>query len=268
MGFFKRLSRLIKSNVNAVLDAAEDPEKSLEQLIREMEQNYKQAKDQVASAMVDEKRMRRNLEKAQAEAVAWKNKAQMAVKKGDDNLAKQALAKAKTGMQLAAEYEKQASQQGVAVSNLKLALDGLEKKIQEAKRKRQVLVAKKRTVEATQTIHRTVDSIKVDTDSFNEFERLASRIEEMEDKAHVMLEMSTSNLEDKFSKLEVEDELDGELESLKLEMGLGSDPRHQLEEKAAQAKRKKRRPVVEDEDMDDEPTLDDDLDPDEAAEEA
>jgi len=235
MGFFKRMGRLIKSNINAVLDAAEDPEKSLNQLILEMEQNYREAKNQVASAMVDEKKMQRSFSKSQIETKKWMDKAQLAVRKGDDDLAKAALGKSKTSKQLVGEYAKQVEQQTRAVSNLKLALGGLEKKIAEAKRKRQVLLAKKRTVEATKTIHKTVDSIKVDTDAFNEFERLAAKIEDMEDRAHVMLEMSEENLEDKFMKLEVEDELDDELETLKLEMGLVSDTTKQLEDKSVKS---------------------------------
>jgi len=231
MGFFKRLSRIFKSNINAVLDAAEDPEKSLEQIIKEMKANYREAKNQVAAAMVDEKKMKRNHARALDDAKKWMKKAQMAVQKGNDELAKSALGKAKTSKQLVLEYQKQVEQQSRAVANLRAALAGLEKKIEEAKRKRQVLVAKKRTVEATQTIHKTVSSLKVDTGSFDDFERLAERIEEMEDKANVMLEISENNLDEKFTRMEMDDELDDELKMLKLEMGVGPAPK-QLEDKS------------------------------------
>jgi len=266
MGFFKRLGRIIKSNINAVLDAAEDPEKSLEQLIREMQTNYKEAKSQVASAMVDEKKMRRSLQKAEEESLSWMQKAQLAVQKGNDELAKAALGKAKTNKQLVVEYTKQVEQQQRAVTNLKAALTGLEKKIEEAKRKRTVLVAKKRTVEATQTIHKTVDSLKVDTDAFNEFDRLAEKIEDMEDKANVMLEMSEAKLDEKFVALEVDDELDGELHTLKLEMGLINDPNRQIEDKSskrAPAKSKKPADEMDDDELADELAAMDDEDDDE-----
>ena len=231
MGFFKRLSRIFKSNINAVLDAAEDPEKSLDQIIKEKQLNYKEAKNQVASAMVDEKKMRRSLAKAEDDTKKWMQKAQLAVQRGNDDLAKSALGKAKTSKQLVVEYSKQVEVQARAVSNLRDALAGLEKKIEEAKRKRQVLVAKKRTVEATKTIHKTVSSLKVDSGAFDDFERLADRIEEMEDKANVMLEISENNLDEKFVRMELDDELEDELNTLKLEMGVDSAPK-QLEDKS------------------------------------
>ena len=250
MGFFKRMGRLIKSNINAVLDAAEDPEKSLDQLIREMQKNYKEAKNQVASAMVDEKKMKRSLDKAEREVSKWTQKAQLAVQKGDDSLAKAALGKVKTSKQLVQEYSKQLEQQQRAVSNLKAALSGLEKKIEEAKRRRSVMLAKKRTVEATKSIHQTVDNLKVDTDAFNEFDRLAEKIEDMEDRSNVMLEMGESNLDEKFQKLEVEDELDDDLMTLKLEMGLVDSPSRQIEDKS----QNKSHDDDDDEDEDEAPT--------------
>lgn len=232
MGFFKRLSRIFKSNINAVLDAAEDPEKSLEQLIREMRLNYKEAKNQVAGAMVDEKKMKRNLLRSEEDCKKWMQKAQMAVQRGNDQLAKEALGKVKTSKQLVLEYGKQVQQQSRAVQNLRDALAGLEKKIEQAKRKQQILVAKKRTVEATKTIHKTVSTLKLDTGAFDEFERLADRIEEMEDKANVMLEIGETNLEEKFTRMEMDDDLDDELSMLKLEMGVGGEAPKQLENKS------------------------------------
>lgn len=232
MGFFKRLSRIFKSNINAVLDAAEDPEKSLEQLIKEMRSNYAEAKNQVAGAMVDEKKMKRNLQKAEEDCKLWMQKAQMAVQRGNDQLAKEALGKVKTSKSLVMEYSKQVEQQSRAVQNLRDALAGLEKKIDQAKRKQQILVAKKRTVEATKTIHKTVSSLKLDTGSFDEFDRLAERIEEMEDKANVMLEIGEVNLEEKFIRMEMDDDLEDDLHMLKLEMGMGGEAPKQLENKS------------------------------------
>ena len=107
--------------------------------------------------------------------------------------------------------------------------------IVQAKRKQQVLVAKKRTVEATKTIHKTVNSLKLDTGAFDEFERLADRIEQMEDEASVMLEISETNLEEKFTRMEMDDELDDELNMLKLEMGVGGEAPKQLEDKTPKA---------------------------------
>lgn len=257
MGVFSRLGRIIKSNLNAILDAAEDPEKSINQLIVEMRSNQKEAKEQVAQAMVDSKKLQRKLAESKAAAVKWKEKAKLAVKRGDDKLAKEALGRAKSEAEMAKEYERSAEAQQRAVENLKVALKALDKRIDEAKRKKHVLLARKKTAEATKSIGTTVSSINVDTDAFSEFDRMAEKIEEMEVKANIQIEMNTDTLEAKFAEEELGDELDDELDSLKLEMGL-VETSHQLTEDAGAGKRrkKKKRRVVEviddDEDYEDE----------------
>lgn len=241
MGVFGRISRIIKSNINALLDAAEDPEKSLNQIIIDMEKNYREAKEQVAHSMVDERKLSRKLDKSKAEAVAWKQKAQTAVRHGKDDLAKQALLRAKEIANLALELEKQLEQQRRAVENLRFALGTLEKKIDEAKRKKHVLLARKRTVEATQKISARVDKIKVDKSAFDEFDRVAEKIEDMEIKAGIMIEMSSDRLEDQIAREEIRDELDDELDALKSEMGLlPGSAAGLLEDKSGKKSRKKK----------------------------
>jgi phage shock protein A len=141
---------------------------------------------------------------------------------------------------MAKEYEKSAEAQKRAVENLKVALKALDKRIEEAKRKKHVLLARKKTAEATQSIGSTVSSINVDTDAFAEFDRLAEKIEDMEVKANIQIEMGADMLEAKFEEEDLRDELDDELDSLKLEMGL-VEPSHQLTEDAGATKKKKRR---------------------------
>lgn len=238
LGFFSRLSRIVKSNINAILDAAEDPEKSINQIIVEMRNNQKEAKEQVAQAMVDEKKLGRKLQEAQKEALDWKTKAKLAVERGNDELAKQALARAKSAADMAQEYGRSAEAQKRAVENLRVALTTLDKKIEEAKRKKNVLLARKKTAEATRAIGTTVSSIKVDTDAFQEFERLTEKIEDMEVKAGIMLEMNTDALESKFQEEGVRDELDDELDQLKLEMGVAPVSR-QLTDQAGKKPGKK-----------------------------
>jgi phage shock protein A len=246
VGVFSRLGRIIKSNLNSILDAAEDPEKSINQLIVEMRSNQKEAKEQVAQAMVDCKKLQRKLGEAQQAAVKWKEKAKVALKRGDDKLAKEALARAKSEAEMAKEYEKSAEAQKRAVENLKVlkvALKALDKRIEEAKRKKHVLLARKKTAEATQSIGSTVSSINVDTDAFAEFDRLAEKIEDMEVKANIQIEMGADMLEAKFEEEDLRDELDDELDSLKLEMGL-IETSHQLTEDAGATKKKRRKKKV------------------------
>ncbi len=263
MGVFSRLGRIIKSNINSILDAAEDPEKSINQLLVEMRTNHKEAKEQVAMAMVEEKKLQRKLQEAQQKALEWKQKAKVAVQRGNDDLAKQALARAKAEAELAGELAKNAEVQKRAIENLKVALQSLDKKIEEAKRRKHVLLARQKTVEATMKIGTTTSSIKVDTDAFNEFDRLAEKIEDMEVKAGIMLEMNTDALESKFEEDAGRDMLDDELDQLKLEMGV-IDTTHQLTADAGKGaggkKAKKKVVVIEEEDdetgEDDDETVD------------
>src|SRR5687767_4932480 len=131
MGFFSRLGRMLRSNVNALLDAAENPEKTMEQLIKDAEDHYRQTKDQVAQAMVEEKRIEKKLHDQREEAAGWKRKAEFAVKKGDDALAREALVRAKSNQELVLSLEKQKEHYARSVDTLKQGLSTMERKIEE-----------------------------------------------------------------------------------------------------------------------------------------
>ena len=196
MGVFSRLSRMIKANVNALLDAAEDPEKTLNQLISDMKEGHREAKEQVAQAMVDEKKMERRVLESTAEGKKWREKAQMALTKGDENLAKQALLRAKSSNEMADAYGKELEKQKAAVAQLKAALDAMDKKIESAKRQKAVLITRKKVAETTRAISATAADMKIPS-SFGEFERIAEKIEDMEIKANVEMELSGHKLKEK-----------------------------------------------------------------------
>jgi phage shock protein A len=225
MGLFSRLSRMIKANINALLDAAEDPEKTLNQIIADMKDSYREAKEQVAQSMVDQKKMERRVADARADAARWREKAQLALSRGDENLAKQALVRHKTSNDLAEACSKELEKQKSAVSQLRAALDAMEKKIESAKAQRSVLLTRKKVVETTRQITQAATDIKI-PNSFSEFDRIAEKIEEMEIKAGVMLELSEDKLKTKLEETEVDHEtmlIEDELAKLKREMGLIED---------------------------------------------
>jgi phage shock protein A len=225
MGVFSRLSRMIKANVNALLDAAEDPEKTLNQLISDMKEGHREAKEQVAQAMVDEKKMERRVGEAKLEGQKWREKAQMALTKGDENLAKQALLRAKSANEMGEAYGKELEKQKAAVAQLKAALEAMDKKIESAKRQKAVLVTRKKVAETTSKISATAGNLNIPS-SFGEFERIAEKIEDMEIKANVEMELSGDKLKDKLEAAEVDHEhllIEDELSKLKREMGLLED---------------------------------------------
>jgi len=223
MGFFGRLATLIKSNLNDLISKSEDPEKMLNQVILDMNTQLVEAKKQVAVAIADEKRLQKQLNSESSVAEEWEKKAMMAIRAGDDALAKEALMRKKEHDSLAAQYKEQWEKQKQATDQLKTALRALNNKIEEAKRKKNVLIARKRRAEAMQSIQDTMSGLS-DTSAFDTFDRMSSKIEQMEAEAEAGAELaeeySGDVLESKFSKLEATAGADEDLEMLKKKMGL------------------------------------------------
>ena len=154
MGIFSRLAALVRSNINALIDKAEDPEKMLNQIVADMANQLIEAKKQVAISIADEKKLAKQAEGEAAKAAEWQRRAMMAVRAGDDALAKEALMRKKEHEQLATEFKDQWAKQKKQVDGLKAALRVLNSKIEEAKRKKAVLIARKRRAEAQEKIQR------------------------------------------------------------------------------------------------------------------
>ena len=223
MGFFGRLAQLIKSNLNDLISKSEDPEKMLNQVILDMNTQLVEAKKQVAVAIADEKRLQKQLNGERSVAEEWEKKAMMAIRAGDEGLAKEALLRKKEHDSLATQYADQWEKQKQATDQLKTALRALNNKIEEAKRKKNVLVARKRRAEAMKSIQETMSGLS-DTSAFDTFDRMSSKIEQMEAEAEAGAELaeeySGDVLKNKFSELEATAGADEDLEALKRKMGL------------------------------------------------
>lgn len=227
MGIFSRIATLIKSNVNDVISKAEDPEKMLNQVILEMQQQLVEAKKQVAVSIADEKRLQKQYEAEAQHAREWEKKAMMAVRAGDDNLAKEALVRKAEHDKLAAEYQKQWQMQKDAADKLKGALRTLNNKIEEAKRKKNLLIARQKRAEATKTIQATMNGL-TDTSAFDTFERMEQKVNQMEAEAEAAGELTadygSDSLDARFAQLEVSGGADDALAALKAKMGLAAAP--------------------------------------------
>jgi phage shock protein A len=182
MGIFSRLGTLIKSNLNDLINKAEDPEKMLNQVLLEMQQQLIEAKKAVAMAIADEKKLQKQHSVEADKAKEWERKAMVAVRGGDDNLARQALARKQEHEGIATQYQTQWAQQKAAVDKLKDALRLLSNKIEEAKRKKNLLVARQKRAEAQQQIANTMQGLG-DTSAFETFDRMADRIQLLEAEA-------------------------------------------------------------------------------------
>lgn len=225
MGFFARLAELIRANLNDLVSKAEDPEKMLNQVVLEMNAQLIQAKKQVAIAIADEKSLKRQAEQAQADAEEWERKATLAVRSGDDALAKEGLLRRRRHEEDAREYQKQWEKAKREVDQLKEALRRLSEKIEEAKRKKNVLIARKKRAEAQKAIHETMGGLK-DESAFDTFQRLEQKIDRMEAEADASSELAEEyagdKLEQKFRDLERKGGVEDDLAALKRKLGMAA----------------------------------------------
>jgi phage shock protein A len=223
MGFLSRLAQLIKSNINDLINKSEDPEKMLNQVIVDMNQQLVEAKKQVAVAIADEKRLNKQFGNEAKKSQEWERKAMLAVRSGDDELAKEALLRKKEHDAIAVQYQEQWQRQKALTDQLKTALKALNHKIGEAQRKKNVLIARKRRAEAMKSIQETMSGLS-DASAFETFDRMAEQIDQMEAEAEAGAEIAEQYTGDilthRFSQLEATAGADLELEALKRKMGL------------------------------------------------
>src|SRR5262249_9283465 len=223
MGIFSRLAQLIKSNLNDLISKSEDPEKMLNQVVLDMNNQLVEAKKQVAASIADEKRLAKQFEQESANATEWERRAMMALRAGNEDLAKEALARKREHDALAQTFKDQWTKQKTAVEQLKRALRMLNDKIEEAKRKKNVLIARKKRAEAQKAIQETMTGLK-DQSAFETFERMAGKIDQMEAEAEAAGELQEEYTGDvlahQFATLEKGANADEDLEALKRKMGM------------------------------------------------
>lgn len=224
MGLFSRLGALIKSNLNDIISKAEDPEKMLNQVLVDMKTQLIDAKKQVAVSIGDEKRLKKQWDEQVTQAKDWERKAMLAVQAGDDELAKEALTRAKEHEDLSGQFEQQWTHQRDAVSKLKSQLQVLNNKIEEAKRKRNILIARQKRAEAQKAIQNTIAGLN-DTSAFDTFDRMAEKIEQTEAEAEanheIIGDLNGDSLTQRFRELEAKKSpADLALLELKQKMGL------------------------------------------------
>ncbi len=222
MGVLDRVSTLIRANINDLISRAEDPEKVIRQLLLDMNNQLIQVKTQVAAAIADERRLQKRYEDNQKKADEWQRKAELAVERGEDELAKEALARKRSFQEVADGFKAQWTEQSAQVETLKEALAQLEAKIAEAETKKDLLIARSRRAKAETNIRKTLAGVDANG-ALSEFERMEEKVEEEEARAKAYADLDQDTLDEKFKQLEQEDDLNKELAALKARMGRGSD---------------------------------------------
>ena len=223
MGLFDRIRRVVSSNLNDMVSKAEDPEKMLEQAILEMQEDLVQLRQGVAQAIAAQKRTEKQYNDAQNEINKWQRNAQLALQKGDENLARQALERKKTFTDTGSALKGSLDQQTVQVETLKRNLIQLESKISEAKTKKEMLKARITAAKAQEQLQGMVRGMST-SGAMAAFERMEDKVLMQEARAQSAAELTGTNLETQFAKLEGSSDVDDELAAMKAQMLPGGSP--------------------------------------------
>jgi phage shock protein A len=214
MRLLERVSTLIRANLNDMIDRAEDPEKLIKQVMLDMENQYLQVKTQVAVSIADQHMLEKKLRENQDAGGEWMRKAELAVDKSQDELARAALDRYQTSQKLALSYREQVEDQRGQVETLKNTLIKLEQKLEEAKSKRDLLLARHRRSIALSKAARAQSELG-DHSKSAAFDRLGDRVNLTESVASAEVELLTDDTAERLTRLDRDTEVDRLLEDLK-----------------------------------------------------
>jgi len=217
------MKTVISSNINDMISKAENPEKMLNQLVLDMNEQMIESKKAVAMAIADEKKLEREATENKNQAADWEKKAMIAVRANRDDLAKEALLRKQEYEGYAQQLFTQWQAQKESVEKLKENLRALQNKIDEATRKKNILIARAKRAEAQDKINKTMSSISGNKSAFDTFDRMAKKVDEIEARAEATKELedatSGATLERQFAQLESSGAgADAMLEDLKRKM--------------------------------------------------
>ena len=214
MALLERVSTLIRANINDLVDKAEDPEKMIKQVILDMQNQLLQVKTQVAIAIADQHLLEKKQKENEERTGEWQRKAELAVSKKQDDLARAALERSLSCKQNSANFEQQVADQKIEVENLKNALRRLEQKLEEAQAKSDMLVAQARRTRVVGKA-RTAQSNASDGKHVETFDRMKQKIARGDAINQAHRELSGDSLEDRFATLEREEEIERLLAEIK-----------------------------------------------------
>jgi phage shock protein A len=214
MGIFTRFRDIVSSNINSMLDRAEDPEKLIRLMIREMEDTLVELKSACAAVMAETKQVQRQRDEAADRAQFWADKAVLAVSKGRDDLAREALVEKRRYHQRAEGLERELGEHQALSDQYQDDIRQLEDKLKSAREKQRLLV--QRHIHAERKRRAQEDIRRVDSaEAVFKFEELENRIERMEAEADLVNYGRTQDLEDQLNRLSVDEDIERELQKMK-----------------------------------------------------
>ena len=217
MALLERVGALVRANLNDLIDKAEDPEKMMKQVILDMQNQLLQVKTQVAIAVADQHLLSKKAAESQAKLEEWMRKAELAVEKKDDALARAALERAMGHRTLSESFQQQIADQKAEVDGLKTGLQRLETKLLEARAKSEMLIARHRRARASARAR----GAQGNGSGPETFDRMKDRVLKEEATSLAWAEISGEDVEDRFAALDKEQEIDRLLEEIKSRKLLG-----------------------------------------------
>jgi phage shock protein A len=222
MGLFDRLWRVIRANINSLVGAAEDPEKILEQATIDMQEDLVQLRQAVAGSIAAQKRTERQYSQAESTATEWYQRAQLALQKGEESLAREALTRKKFYQETATAMKASLGQQNVVVTQLKENMRALESKIYEARSKKDMYIARARSAKASEKLQEMMGNLNTGS-GLSAFEKMEEKVMQLEARSEAIAELGGNDLEKKFLALESGGDVDAELAAMKAQLLPGSN---------------------------------------------
>ncbi|WP_372870674.1 phage shock protein PspA [Shewanella sp.] len=217
MGIFSRFADIINSNISALLDKAEDPEKMVRLIIQEMEDTLVEVRSTSAKVLAEKKDILRRIDRVDAQVQDWEEKAELAISKEREDLARAALVEKQKASTLAETLQRELEVVEDHILRLKEEVVQLQEKLADAKARQKTIIMRKQTASSRLEVKKQLDSSKIDN-AMLKFEQYEARVESLEAQVESYDLGNKSSLNDEFAALQAEDSVNAELEALKAKM--------------------------------------------------
>lgn len=232
MGIFSRFTDIVNANINAILDKAEDPEKMVKLMIQEMEETLVEVRTQSAKLIADKKDLSRRSDRLRSEASEWERKAETALNKGREDLARAAIRERTQVLEDSEIIDKDLGQIESNLQKLSVDIGQLQQKLSDAKTRQKALIMRGKTATTRMGVKRQLHEVNIE-EAMSRFDRYERRIDDMEGEIEAY-DLGQKNLSDEIADLESDDKVNEELAKLKARMGMSGGQSEAAESEAGE----------------------------------